>query len=120
MITKLRVVGSELDRYKTLNSRTLRVFVIRYATSCHFSFVSFFARERRCDESKLFTDNAVIISVFLSLRRRRRVLFFPSRIFFSLSLSLSLFFSLFLFGVGANERSRRSIQAMMRNNNNTA
>ena len=58
----------------------------------------------------------MIISVFLSLRRRRkRLLFFPSRIFL-LSFSLSLSLSLFLFDVGAHERNRRSIQAMMRNN----
>ena len=65
------------------------------------------------NHDKSGSDNAVIISVFLSLRRRRkRLLFFPSRIFL-LSFSLSL--SLFLFDVGAHERSRHSIQAMMRN-----
>jgi hypothetical protein len=70
-------------------------------------------------KASTISDNAVIISVFLSLRRRRKSFVFSvayfSSLFLSLSLSLSL--SLFLFDVGANERSRRSIQAMMRINN---
>jgi hypothetical protein len=68
------------------------------------------------NHDKSGSDNFMIISVFLSLRRRRkRLLFFPSRIFL-LSFSLSLSLSLFLFDVGAHERNRHSIQAMMRNN----
>ena len=58
------------------------------------------------------SDNVMIISVFLSLRRRRKSFVFSVAYFSSFFLSLSLF----LFDVGAHERNRHSIQAMMRNN----
>ena len=48
VITKfLKTVFWAEIRYKTFPSRMLRSICVRCASSCHFSFVSFFARERR-------------------------------------------------------------------------
>ena len=52
-------------------------------------------------KASTISDNAVIISVFLSLRRRRKSFVFSVAYFSSLFLSLSLF----LFDVGAHERN---------------
>ena len=82
-------------------------------------FFRLFLRARKAMMVKTNTsksDNVMIISVFLSLRRRRKSFVFSVAYFSSLFLSLSLSLSLFLFDVGAHERNRHSIQAMMRNN----
>ena len=47
VITKLQERSELKLDTKLFPSRMLPSICVRYATSCHFSFVSFFARERR-------------------------------------------------------------------------
>ena len=82
-------------RYKTLSLAYASKHKCKVRDFVPFFFCLFLrARKAMMVKPKYGSDNAVIISVFLSLgRRRKRLLFFPSRIFllsFSLSLSLSL------------------------------
>ena len=119
VITKLQAwtFWAEI-RYKTLSLAYASKHMCKVRDFVPF-FFRLFLRARKAMMVKTNTsksDNVMIISVFLSLRRRRKSFVFSVAYFSSLFLSLSLSLSLFLFDVGAHERNRHSIQAMMRNN----